>query len=944
MLSISGAMTAGDSLTAYFVGGNEDYYMSSAGEWQGTGAAALGLQGEVSRDQFRLMAGGFSPATGEQLVSGKKVTDEKGTNRYHKQAGNDFTFSAGKSISIAAAFDPRIKSLHEQAVSKVVDFMENNNTQARQQVEGCRIIKDTGNLVSAKFTHITSRDLDPQLHTHVFVFNMTQSKDGAWRALINRSMFQDKMALGKFYRNELSKNLKDAGYRLKITDRDQGFFKIQGVPKKLEEHFSKRRKEIRDKIKDPVFQKMIHEKYPSAEKSTIYQIATIGTRRDKKKVTAEEIKKHWQKEIESKGYTIDGIKHSIELSSNINTIQTETGTNRTIKKAIHNAIQTITETNTIFTKSQVLKAATDQNFGVHKLENLDKKFNSSKIIKKIGHKHGRDYYTSLELLKIEESIIKAARSGKGKRIPLASQGEVNTAIDFNERKNGWSYTRGQKQTIEALATSRDKIIVVQGDAGTGKTASMKVLKHIADTKGYTVKGLGFTGKSADELEKGAGIRSQTIDSFLPKQNNSSKAFGDEIWLVDESSMAGSRHYSEILVKAKKQNSTVVFLGDTKQFQSIAAGRMFHDLQSAIGTHAELTEVMRQKTPETRAVVSKLNAGKPEKAFNLLEKQGNLKKYKSRNDLQRATVQHYHNASIKGKKSTVVITSSNADRQVLNHKIKAALVQSGQVKQGSHHTVLSPHNIPVIQAGLASSYRESQVVQANKSIPGSLKAGQSGEIVGINHDQNTIIVQNGLKQNSIDIDKHYSQLSVFDKKTINLSQGDRIIFGKNDRKLNVKNGQIGKIRDIDSHGNVAARVGKKIVKFSLLDQNQKQPGKPKYSYPHIDHGYAITTHKSQGATFNNVIWHAPSKGGKDRQINRRVAYVAATRARDKFTILTDDKKRLREAVSKDKSKASIADFEQEFKSQFKLKNIQNKIKSAEHEAKSHRPKVNMEIGH
>jgi ATP-dependent exoDNAse (exonuclease V) alpha subunit len=90
----------------------------------------------------------------------------------------------------------------------------------------------------------------------------------------------------------------------------------------------------------------------------------------------------------------------------------------------------------------------------------------------------------------------------------------------------------------------------------------------------------------------------------------------------------------------------------------------------------------------------------------------------------------------------------------------------------------------------------------------------------------------------------------------------------------------------------------------------------------------------------VIYHALARAGQDRQIDRRSAYVAATRARDKFTILTDSKKRLGEAVSKDRSKASIADFEQQFKSQFRLKKIQNKIKAVEKEARSHRPKVDM----
>ncbi len=931
MLSISGAMSPGDGLTHYFTG-NEDYYLSSPGQWQGLGAAALGLTGTVQRDQFELVSNGFDPSTGKLLVSGKEVTDRDGKTSVKKQAGNDLTFSADKSVSIASIVDPRIKELHEKSVERIVAYIEKNNIQARRQINGNRTVVDTGNLVTAKFTHNTSRELDPQLHTHVFLFNMTRRQDGQWRALHNRSLFQDKMALGRLYRNEFVKELSEAGYNIEITDRKDGYFRVRGVPEQLEDHFSKRRQQIEARVKNPSFR----QKYPNADRATLYQIAALGTRRQKQQLSAKDIRDHWRKEIEGQGYTVEKIKAGIEQHKiKIHPQKTAQQKTPETSSLIEQAASKLTETESVFSKAAILKAAATIDFGKYLLDELDRTFISTTSIEKMNRENGRQFYTTKEMRKVEQTVIRTAQNGKGKRQPLATMEEVKKTIAEAEQQNGWQYTPGQREAIAALATARDNVLLIQGDAGTGKTAAMSVFRSLADSKGYTVQGLGFTGKAADELQQGAGIRSRTIDSFLLDQEQGGQP-GKEVWLVDESSMAGARHYAALLEKAEKQDTTVIFMGDVKQFQSIAAGRMFQDLQAAVGTHARLTEVMRQKTPEIRAVVSALNRGRPDHAVDMLDRQGNLKEYKSKNDLHRAAVQQYKNAAKNGTKNTVVIASTNKDRQILNKKIKAELVKAGAVEQGTDHTVLSPHNVSAEKAGLASSYEEGQIIQANRAIP-RLKAGQFGQVVGIDHHRNILTVQIGSTKQIIDIGREHSRLSVYNQETVNLSQGDRIIFGKNDKKLGIKNGQIGTMKAIDSNGNVSVKTGKKIVRFSL---REKQPGDPRLTYKHIDHAYAITAHKSQGATMDNVIWYAPTKKGQDRQLDRRSAYVAATRAKEGFTVLTDDKKALRNAVTKEQDKKSTLSFDRKYK----LEKIKTQIKAREKETKSHIPRVEMTMGH
>ena len=890
MLTISPAISPGQGLTDYYIGGIDDYYLSSPGEWQGKGAAALGLIGAVERDEFKRVEYGDDPATGKSLVGGKEITGPDGKVLYIKKAGNDMTLSAPKSVSIAAIFDPEIKKIHEQAASKIVDFIEENNTQARQQVKGKRKIIDTGNLVTAKFTHNTSRELDPQLHTHFFLFNLTQKADGQWRALYNHSVFQDKMALGKLYRNEFAHRLQKAGYGIEITDRKDGYFRIRGVPEKLEEHFSKRRAEIEAKVKDPEFR----QKYPGISRSKLYQIATLGTRAGKKDVSKEEIEAKWHQEIKNCGYSIQSVKDSIQQHKH----QQQLPDNA--KKIIDKSVHDITTNNSIFPKAQILKTAAEQSFGQHNIDQLNNAFiGNENIIQLPKSRDNRKRYTSKEMLRVEQSVIQYAKNGQGKRQPLASRREVAEIIANKEKQNGWQYTAGQRAAISALATSKDKVMIIQGDAGTGKTAAMSVVNHLAQSKGYRVRGLGFTGKAADELQQGAGIPSQTIDSFLIKNQFGQK--GKEIWLVDESSMTGSRHFQQILTKADKQDATVVFVGDNKQFQSIAAGNMFANLQNKIGVHARLTEVMRQKNAEMRSVVAELNKGNIDKAFLRLDQQCKIKEYGNQNDLRRAAVKRYCKLTSQGH-DAVVITASNVDRRQINSSIKNQLVRSGQLPAGTDHTILTPHSVQPSQAGLASSYKKDQVIQVYKSF-GKLKAGESGLITGIDNQKNTLTLKTGNKSHTINISKYHGNIAVYNQEQINLSPGDRILFIKNDKKLNVKNGQTGTIKSIDAAGNVKVASGRQNIAFNLY---QQQPGSGKYTYQHIDHGMAVTAHKSQGATYDKVIWHAPTKKGRDRQIDRRSAYVAATRARHDFEILTDDKNTLQDAMQKDNGQESVLD--------------------------------------
>ena len=231
MLSTGEGKEAGLALGAV-----EDYYNQGHNKtpsvWMGSGASALGLSGVVNREDHIQTLQGLYPRTRAGLVQGA------GTDRRYAW---DLTFSAPKSVSIAWAIGDEetrtgIEAAQTRAVGAVIDFIEEDFPLARRGKGGVETEK--ARLLAAVFLHGSSRDLDCQLHSHAMLQNLLQRMDGTFGTIEPKQIYEWKLALGALYRAELSKNMKELGFGIE-ADRD--YFRLSGIPKELEEEFSKRR-------------------------------------------------------------------------------------------------------------------------------------------------------------------------------------------------------------------------------------------------------------------------------------------------------------------------------------------------------------------------------------------------------------------------------------------------------------------------------------------------------------------------------------------------------------------------------------------------------------------------------------------------------------------------------------------------------------------------------
>ncbi|MFH0959659.1 MAG: MobF family relaxase, partial [Pseudomonadota bacterium] len=318
----------------------DDYYLQEGGIWQGRGCQALGLVGSIEEKNYHIVLNGRNPVNNEPLISGKP----------EKRTGIDLTFSVPKSVSIMALIDEGIKTAHDKAVSNILDYIERNNIQTREQISGNRKVINTGSLVAGKFDHITSRELDPQLHTHCVIMNLTQKSDGTWRALHNDILYKDKMSLGRFYRNELALCLKEIGYELETTDHKQSFFELKGVDQELIKRFSKRRLQIEAVVEH--YKQT--DKYPGLSGSELFERATLNCRKNKNHlIDKDTLKKDWHEIINEKRRRLFAIKSRAQRSA----LKFDAEQPKPVEKYLIEACHTLLKDEVVFEKNEVLSEA-----------------------------------------------------------------------------------------------------------------------------------------------------------------------------------------------------------------------------------------------------------------------------------------------------------------------------------------------------------------------------------------------------------------------------------------------------------------------------------------------------------------------------------------------------------------------------------------------------------
>lgn len=888
MLTISKPLSAGQAQAYHskeFTSAEQAYYNQQGqvhGEWHGKLAQELGLKGEVSEEQFSRLSNGQHPETGEQLIGHREsfeYQDERGetVKTMEHRAGWDATFSAPKSVSLTALVggDDRVRQAHRESVGVALDELE-RFVQAR--MGGNHPAETTGKWVAAKFEHDSARPVDgyaaPQLHTHVVFFNLTETEDGKARAIQPREIYKSQKFATAVYQAELGYRLRELGYEIKPGK--NGAPEINGYTQEYLEASSPRSRQIKAHL----------EEHGLAGAGPA-QIAAHRTRGAKSPLSAEEMLVRHRELATNFGNQPQRIVEAAHARHAQEHRSSEESQTRAQEAVTYSRDRNI-EREAVVDERQLMRDALRRSMGESSFqevrENLEQRIRSGEFIEVSHERHGGAdrTLTTREMLDYERDNVAQMKAGQGRRDPLVSeQNRQKSAGKFDHLSDS------QRRAVEEILSSRDRVVGLEGVAGAGKTTSLAAIREAAESQGYQVKGLAPTSRAAQQLEE-AGIHSNTLQHHLARSRRDD---GERhLYVIDESSLASTRQVNEFLHRSHQQDR-VMFVGDTRQHQGVEAGRPFQQLQGA-GMHtAHLDEIIRQQDPALKEAVKQLAHGHVQEAVESLKQQGRVHEIGDRQERLGAIAKAYSEHP----EQTLVVSPDNRSRQEINTRIHREMQSNGRVDQQEHRvTVLVPRQeMTGADRQWAAQYETGDIVRYTRGSQAvGVETGEYVHVTGLDREQNLLTVERENGQQLTYDPRRLHGVSVYREAEREFSAGDRVQFTAPYRDEHIANRQLGTVEQIDAEGNVRTRMDSgREVQFNIRE------------HPHLDYGYAVTSHSSQGTTADRVLVHVDTEQAHDQLVNTRLAYVSVSRGRYDAQIYTNDRQKMGEELSRDVSKES-----------------------------------------
>jgi conjugative relaxase-like TrwC/TraI family protein len=898
MLTISKPLSSGQAQTYHakeFMSAEQNYWKQGdaiLGEWQGRMAESYGLAGAIDSQHFARLSEGQNPHSGEQLVrhrTGQEYTTADGNTvkPVEHRAGWDATFSAPKSVSLTALVggDNRVRAAHREAVTIALTELE-RYTQAR--IGGNNPAETTGRFIAAKFEHDTARPVNgyaaPQLHTHAVIFNMTERPDGSTRALQERGFFDTQQFATAVYQSELTFRLRTLGYQIEAGK--SGAPDIKGYTPEYLEASSPRRQQIEEAVAKSGFSG------PEAA-----QIAAHNTRDKKDILSSSEVLAAHQKIANEFGNQADRVvAEARERAATLQQSQLPDSRVRA-QEAVTFAKDRGFEREAVTDEREIMRDALRRGMGDltyrQVRDNFDQRHGTGEFQIVEGQKHetGRQF-TTRETIAAERETVAHMRRGQNTIEPIMAKEQAATHATTREFLNP-----AQRRAIEEVLTSHDRVHGLQGLAGTGKTTTLEAIREGAERNGFAVEGFAPTSRAAVQL-RDAGISAETLQGFLAR-GGQDQFKGDpssrHLYMVDESSLASTRQMQAFMEKIGPQDR-VLLIGDTRQHQSVDAGKPFEQMQQAGMQTSQLDQIMRQKDPELLRAVEHLSKNETAIGLTLLQQQGRVTEIPDNVQRIEAIAKDY----VAKPENTLVVSPDNASRQKINNAIRAELQASGVVSKEDHSMkVLTPRSdMTSVDRSWAARYQPDDVLYYTRgSKEHGIEKGSYATVVSANNKQNQITVQKAGGQQATYDPKRLQGIAAYREIDRDFAQGDRIQFTANNRELAVSNRDMGTIERIDRN-QVSVKMDGTKERTVTFDAAQMR---------HFDHGYAVTSHSSQGLTADRVLVNMDTKVHPEL-INTRFAYVSVSRASGDVRIYTNDAAILSERLSTDVTKTSAVDLQ------------------------------------
>ena len=741
-------------------------------------------------------------------------------------------------------------------------------------------------MVAATFRHDTSRNLDPQLHTHCVIANMVQGEDGKWRTMVDDGLYRGKMAIGAIYRAELAHGLRDLGYGIAKTHTD-GRFEIVGVPRSVIEAFSTRRAEIEAVMAARGLGAPQDNPHLAAR-------ANLITRAGKRDMDRSDLRRAWGRQATELGFSAGAVRENArQVERERPPADLFASRDYVSAEAMSWAVAHLSERQAVFSHADLLATALSRDPGAVTIEAAERAVaeleRQGGLHAATGLDHGRCWTTDVAIARESETIA-LMRAGQGVGKTVMKRWVVETKLHRGR------LTEGQKEAVKIVLASKDRVVGVQGYAGTGKTTMLNRLRVLAEHRGYRVVGLAPSASAARTLEREANIGSETLQRFLARHagvaqgrgtakglRNLRAAFDKTLLVVDESSLASTEQMRDLLKMATVLRlPRVVLVGDEKQLDGVDAGKPFTQLMRSGMRTVVMEEILRQRDEVLKAAVRASLAGEIKTAFAKL---GDRVSQVDRAYLGLDTAERWLELSPRMRAATGVIAPTRALRDEINETVRARLIEEGAVRGPARRgEKLVSRVLTRAEMSRASTYAPGDTVIFNRRYKTlGVEKGDEREVAKVDHGAHTVHLKDG-RGNIVEwrpwrLAGTKGGVEVYRSEAMELRAGDRVRFTRNDPGSGLVNGQTAEVESIDRNG----------VRFRLEDGSLMKLGEGDPQLRHMDRAWASTVHAFQGRTVDRIIAAMPS--GHAHLTTQKSFYVAVSRARDRAELVTDDARRL-----------------------------------------------------
>ena len=815
-------------------------YLTQEGQaemtWFGAGSEMLGLSGPCDLAHFERLARGYHPLTGEKLM-----VRDKGAKRRVCYFGQ---VSPPKDVSLLhlVGGDQRIGGWWQEAVADTLREIE-AITATRVRRGGGSSDRITGNMVASIVTHDASRSLDPQLHTHICVMNLTyDAVEKRWKGVQPSGYFRHQGYFREVCYNKLAARMLAAGYELE-TVRGIGF-NVTGVPADLRQRFSKRRGMILKQAAQV-----------GASSQDALQSIAADSREAKSHATASALRAGWLREA---GGELQLLREGVTRANG----KPKPRVAVTPGDAVTSAMAHVFERRSVVVDRVLIREALIAGRGEVTLESLKQAIaareRSGELIR------AGDEIASRDNLEAEREFTGWANS------QLAACGRMGRlSADVGLESD-------QAKAVAGVLGSSSRVVVFQGDAGTGKTACLKPVVAGIERSGGRVFGCAPTSGAAEVLRLDLTAEADTLQQLLVNEVLQRKVRG-RVLLVDEAGLMSARQMRDLCRLAASNDNRLLLVGDVKQHSSVEAGDALRCLQEFARVPVfHLTEIRRQRDPAYRQAVAMLARRDAFGAFRAFDRLGAVRELPDDDRLWQAAASDYVR-TVRSGKSCLAISPVWSEIHRFTRAVREQLKLAKLVAL-EDRTVTTVQSLQwtAEERRRIQNYQPGDVLTFHRENYGF----QKGEaVVAVRREDSRLIVRDPVGRERRLDPRTTGGFDVGLARDIELAAGDRLLIRANLPAVGLRNGDLVEVAAIGADGEITCRDGRKLPA----------------GFRDFTHGYATTSHAAQGKTVDRGILLMAGEGIDAG--NLKQAYVSNSRFRESQMIYTSDKHGVLEAMQR-----------------------------------------------